>query len=108
MDYQRYNTDDELNQIDKEACRFSQVTEKRNWVEYQTPIKKECKETKEIFKKISSKLDIPEIDVWIKDLNQSSMFGILEEIILVGKITIRINSKRKYTRKRYFTILLTE
>ena len=30
----------------------------------------------DIFNKISSKIDIPEIDVWIKDLNQSSMFGI--------------------------------
>ena len=69
-------TDDELNQIDKEAIDSVKLQKKEAWVEYQTPIKKECKELLEIFKKISSKLDIPEIDVWIKDLNQSSMFGI--------------------------------
>jgi len=69
-------TDDELNQIDKEAIDSVKLQKKEAWVEYQTPIKKECKELLDIFKKISSKLEIPEIDVWIKDLNQSSMFGI--------------------------------
>ena len=69
-------TDDELNQIDKEAIDSVKLQKKEAWVEYQTPIKKECKELLDIFKKISSKLDMPEIDVWIKDLNQSSMFGI--------------------------------
>ena len=69
-------TDDELNQIDKEAIDSVKLQKKEAWTEYQTPIKKECKELLDIFKKISSKLDIPEIDVWIKDLNQSSMFGI--------------------------------
>ena len=69
-------TDDDLNQIDKEAIDSVKLQKKEAWTEYQAPIKKEWKELLDIFNKISSKIDIPEIDVWIKDLNQSSMFGI--------------------------------
>ena len=44
----------------------------------------------DIFNKISSKIDIPEIEVWIKDLNQSSMFGIFRrDYLSKRKITIR-------------------
>ena len=69
-------TDDELSQIDKEAIDSVKLQKKEAWTEYQAPIKKEWKELLDIFNKISSKIDIPEIAVWIKDLNQSSMFGI--------------------------------
>ena len=69
-------TSDELNQIDQEAIDSVKLQKKEAWAEYQAPIKKEWKELLDIFTIISSKLDIPEIEVWIKDLNQSSMFGI--------------------------------
>ena len=93
-------TDDELNQIDKEAIDSVKLQKKEAWVEYQTPIKKECKELLDIFKKISLKVDMPEIDVWIKDLNQSSMFGIFRrDYLSKARLLLGLIAKENISEK---------
>ena len=69
-------TIDELDKIEKDAVLSVKSQKKEAWAEYQAPIKKELSELIEIFNAISSKLNLPEIAEWIKDLNQSAMFGI--------------------------------
>ena len=69
-------TEDELNKIKEEAISSVKAQKKEAWTEYQTPIKVECKELIEIFDSIDTKLNIPDIVNWIKELNQLSMLGI--------------------------------
>ena len=75
-------TADELDAIDKESVVFVKAQKKEAWIEYQTPIKAEWKELLGIFNSINDQLNIPEISVWIKDLNQSAMFGIFRRDFL--------------------------
>ena len=69
-------TEEELNTIDEEIVETVKNQKKEAWKEYQEPIKNELKEAVSIFNSISQKVNIPEISDWIKDLNQSSMFGV--------------------------------
>ncbi len=67
---------EELETIDKETIAFVKEQKKEAWNEYQAPIKSEWNELLNIFNSISAQVDIPEISDWIKELNQSAMFGI--------------------------------
>ena len=67
---------EELDIIDKESVESVKKQKKEAWNEYQAPIKEEWKELLGIFNSIDSKVNLPEIAGWIKDLNQSAMFGI--------------------------------
>ena len=69
-------TKEEIATIDKEVVAFVKVQKKEAWTEFQAPIKEELKEVISIFNSISAQVNIPEIADWIKDLNQSSMFGL--------------------------------
>ena len=54
----------------------------------------------DIFNKISSKIDIPEIEVWIKDLNQSSMFGIFRrDYLSKARLLLGIIAKENIPEK---------
>ncbi len=75
-------TEQELVDIEKESVVYVKEQKKEAWNEYQAPIKTEWKELLEIFNSISSKVEIPEIEVWIRDLNQSSTFGIFRRDFL--------------------------
>ena len=66
----------ENKQLTEEDTNSIKNQKKEAWKEYQEPIKDELKEAVSIFTSISQKVNIPEISDWIKDLNQSSMFGI--------------------------------
>ncbi len=66
----------ELNKIDEESVLSVKNQKKEAWKEYQAPIKKELDELILIFNKINEHINYPEISDWIKDLKQSSMFGI--------------------------------
>ena len=115
----------ELDVIDKESLETVKNQKKEAWIEYQKPIKKELKELIEIFYSISKQVTIPEIDVWIKDLNQSSMFGIFRRDYLskartllgmiinhniIEKETLRnfINRISSESHERYNTKLYNE
>ena len=67
---------EELDIIDKESVESVKKQKKEAWTEYQAPIKAEWKELLGIFNSIDSQVNLPEIADWIKDLNQSAMFGI--------------------------------
>ena len=67
---------EELDIIDKESVESVKKQKKEAWKEYQAPIKAEWKELLGIFNSIDSQVNLPEIADWIKDLNQSAMFGI--------------------------------
>ena len=69
-------TKEEIVTIDKEVVAFVKVQKKEAWTEFQAPIKEELKEVISIFNAISAQVNIPEIADWIKDLNQSAMFGL--------------------------------
>jgi pyruvate/2-oxoglutarate/acetoin dehydrogenase E1 component/TPP-dependent pyruvate/acetoin dehydrogenase alpha subunit len=69
-------TADELASIDKEVVAFVKAQKKEAWTEFQAPIKEELKEVIAIFNSIAAQVNIPEIADWIKDLNQSAMFGL--------------------------------
>ena len=69
-------TADELSSIDKEVVAFVKAQKKEAWTEFQSPIKEELKEVIAIFNSIDTQVNIPEIADWIKDLNQSAMFGL--------------------------------
>ena len=69
-------TKEEVATIDKEVVAFVKVQKKEAWTEFQAPIKEELKEVISIFNSISAQVNIPEIADWIKDLNQSAMFGL--------------------------------
>lgn len=69
-------TKEEIVTIDKEVVAFVKVQKKEAWTEFQAPIKEELKEVISIFNSISAQVNIPEIADWIKDLNQSAMFGL--------------------------------
>ncbi|MDC0204558.1 transketolase, partial [Flavobacteriales bacterium] len=75
-------TEQELVDIEKETITFVKKQKKEAWTEYQAPIKAEWKELLGIFNSISSQINIPEIKDWIKDLNQSSNFGIFRRDFL--------------------------
>ena len=88
-------TVDELEQIEKDAVVSVKTQKKEAWTEYQEPIKEELKELVGIFNKIASQVDIPEIEDWIKDLNQSAMFGLFRRDYL-SKARIHLNRKGRY------------
>ena len=69
-------TSEEIEIIDKESLDSVKQQRKEAWNEYQKPIKEELKELVGIFDSISSKLGISEVDNWIKDLNQSALYGL--------------------------------
>ncbi|MBC8267069.1 MAG: transketolase [Flavobacteriales bacterium] len=69
-------TKEEIEAIDKEVVAFVKAQKKEAWTEFQAPIKEELKEVIAIFNSISAQVNIPEIADWIKDLNQSAMFGL--------------------------------
>ncbi len=69
-------TSQEIELIDKESLDSVKQQRKEAWQEYQSPIKSELKELINIFNSVYSKLSISEIPDWIKDLNQSSMYGL--------------------------------
>ena len=69
-------TKEEIASIDNEVVAFVKVQKKEAWTEFQAPIKEELKEVISIFNSISAQVNIPEIADWIKDLNQSAMFGL--------------------------------
>ena len=69
-------TSEEIEIIDKESLDSVKQQRKEAWNEYQRPIKEELKELVGIFDSISSKLGISEVDNWIKDLNQSALYGL--------------------------------
>ncbi len=75
-------TVEELDKIDKEAIESVKLQKKEAWAEYQKPIKREWDELKAIFNSISAKVNIPEISLWINDLNQSANFGIFRRDFL--------------------------
>ncbi len=70
------STADELEQIEKDVVVSVKIQKKEAWTEYQAPIKAELKELVDIFNAISAQVNISEITDWIKDLNQSAMFGL--------------------------------
>jgi len=69
-------TKEEIETIDKEVVAFVKAQKKEAWTEFQAPIKEELKEVIAIFNSIAAQVNIPEIADWIKDLNQSAMFGL--------------------------------
>ncbi len=69
-------TEEELDVINKESVASVKAQKKEAWTEYQAPIKAEWKELTGIFNAIAAQVNIPEIAEWIKDLNQSAMFGL--------------------------------
>lgn len=115
----------ELEQIEKDVVVSVKTQKKEAWTEYQAPIKAELKELVDIFNTISSQVNIPEIADWIKDLNQSAMFGLFRRDylskarMLLGmiaseniteKATLRnfINRIRDENFQRYNTHLYNE
>ena len=118
-------TADELEQIEKDVVVSVKTQKKEAWTEYQAPIKAELKELVDIFNAISSQVNIPEIADWIKDLNQSAMFGLFRRDYLskarmllamiaseniTEKATLRnfINRIRDENFQRYNTHLYNE
>ncbi len=75
-------TSEEIEIIDKESLDSVKQQRKEAWNEYQKPIKEELKELVGIFDSISSKLGISEVDNWIKDLNQSALYGLFRRDFL--------------------------
>ncbi len=69
-------SEEELSLIENEAKETVKKAKKEAWSEYQAPIKAEFQELKTIFNSIAQKLNLSELDGWIKDLDQSAMFGI--------------------------------
>lgn len=69
-------SEEDLINIEKEAKSVVKQAKKEAWSEYQEPIKEELKELKNIFNNIHAKLNISEINDWIKDLDQGAMFGL--------------------------------
>tara|TARA_B100001142_G_scaffold64557_1_gene63978 strand:+ start:957 stop:3374 length:2418 start_codon:yes stop_codon:yes gene_type:complete len=69
-------TEDELNKIKEEAISSVKAQKKEAWIEYQAPIKAECREVIEIFDSIDAKLNISDIADWTKDLTQLSTLGV--------------------------------
>ena len=54
----------------------------------------------DIFNKISAQVDIPEIADWIKDLNQSSMFGIFRrDYMSKARLLLALLAKENITEK---------
>ena len=75
-------TDKELSDIEDSAIKFVKQQKKEAWDEYQAPIKAELKQAINLFDVIKNKVNIPEIDEWIKDLNQSANLGIFRRDFL--------------------------
>jgi len=117
--------EDDLSNIDKEVIQFVKEQKKEAWTEYQAPIKVELKEVITLFNSIAAQVSIPEITDWIKDLNQSAMFGVFRRDylskarMLLGmivnenipeKATLRnfINRINSENYKRYNTKLYNE
>ena len=75
-------TDKELSNIEDNAIKFVKEQKKEAWDEYQAPIKAELKEAINLFELIKNKVDLPEIDEWIKDLNQSANLGVFRRDFL--------------------------
>lgn len=93
-------TEEEINQIDKEAIESVKNQKKEAWTEYQAPIKAEWKELLGIFNSISAQVNIPEIADWIKDLNQSSMFGIFRrDYMSKARLLLALIAKENITEK---------
>ena len=93
-------TDEEINQIDKEAIESVKNQKKEAWTEYQAPIKAEWKELLGIFNSISAQVNIPEITDWIKDLNQSSMFGIFRrDYMSKARLLLALIAKENISEK---------
>ena len=118
-------TTDELEQIEKDVVISVKTQKKEAWTEYQAPIKAELKELVGIFNSIASQVNIPEITDWIKDLDQSAMFGLFRRDYLskarmllamiaseniTEKATLRnfINRIRDENFQRYNTHLYNE
>ena len=68
--------EEELNDIEKKSIDYVKSQKKEAWKEYQEPIKNEVKEIVKIFESISQKVDIPDLEEWIKNLNQLSLLGV--------------------------------
>ncbi len=66
---------DEIEGIEKESLESVKQQRKEAWSEYQAPIKEEIQELISIFNSINTKLNISQIDDWVKDLNQSALYG---------------------------------
>ena len=66
---------DEIEEIEKESLESVKQQRKEAWSEYQAPIKEEIQELISIFNSINTKLNISQIDDWVKDLNQSALYG---------------------------------
>tara|TARA_B100000674_G_scaffold301251_1_gene250099 strand:- start:6284 stop:8707 length:2424 start_codon:yes stop_codon:yes gene_type:complete len=93
-------TEDEINQIDKEAIESVKKQKKEAWTEYQEPIKAEWKELLGIFNSIAAQVNIPEIAEWIKDLNQSSMFGIFRrDYMSKARLLLALIAKENISEK---------
>lgn len=104
---------EEIATIDKEVIAFVKAQKKEAWTEFQAPIKEELKEVISIFNSISAQVNIPEIADWIKDLNQSAMFGIFRRNfmskarILLGMI-VNENIPDKSTLRNFINRINSE
>ncbi len=106
-------TEEEINQIDKEAVESVKIQKKEAWTEYQAPIKAEWKELLGIFNSIAAQINIPEIADWIKDLNQSSMFGIfrrdyMSKARLLLALIAKENIQEKATLRNFINRINSE
>ena len=106
-------TADELASIDKEVVAFVKAQKKEAWTEFQAPIKEELKEVIAIFNSIAAQVNIPEIADWIKDLNQSAMFGLFRRHfmskarLLLGMI-VNENISEKATLRNFINRINAE
>ena len=71
-----------MSDIEDSAIKFVKQQKKEAWDEYQAPIKAELKQAINLFDVIKNKVNIPEIDEWIKDLNQSANLGVFRRDFL--------------------------
>ena len=106
-------TEEEIKQIDKEAVESVKIQKKEAWTEYQAPIKAEWKELLGIFNSIAAQINIPEIADWIKDLNQSSMFGIfrrdyMSKARLLLALIAKENIQEKATLRNFINRINSE
>jgi pyruvate/2-oxoglutarate/acetoin dehydrogenase E1 component/TPP-dependent pyruvate/acetoin dehydrogenase alpha subunit len=106
-------TVDELEQIEKDAVVSVKTQKKEAWTEYQGPIKDELKELVGIFNTIAPQVNIPEIEDWIKDLNQSAMFGLfrrdyLSKARMLLAMIANDNITEKATLRTFINRILNE
>ncbi|HIG32844.1 MAG TPA: transketolase, partial [Flavobacteriales bacterium] len=93
-------TADELEQIEKDVVVSVKTQKKEAWTEYQAPIKAELKELVGIFNTIAAQVNIPEITDWIKDLNQSAMFGLFRrEYLSKARMLLGMIANESITEK---------